>query len=163
MKMYSVHSNVRSRDRSKRFASIEHRRKKQHIGPTQARLMVGRPLLLSEAQLMAMLDELKVKEAKGLLEVRTPDGRRVDLKTMTEAPAPVSPPAPHPPLDSAANDINGGEKMPQFRGGVPEVDLPQEEIEIPAEYIADGPTEVAEEPIEDIPVTRSSYRRGRRG
>ena len=50
--------------------------------------------------------------------------RLVDLRTLVAAPMAPTPVLPHPPLDSAANDINGGEYIPPFDGAQPAPDVP---------------------------------------
>ncbi len=99
-----------------------HRFKQYLFGNPSLRLVRKRVLRLSAAQVRAGLDELLEKEAAGILTVHAPNGQRVNLRALKTgrvelAPLVVTPPLPNPPLDSAANDLPGGENMPQFQGG----------------------------------------------
>jgi hypothetical protein len=65
----------------------------------------ARPVRVSEATLLKHLDEIKAKSALGLLEVRTSDGRMLDLNTLKVAGrATVPKPMPDFPADSVARD-----------------------------------------------------------
>lgn len=146
MQMYLVHSTIKTR------GNPTVRRKVQFVGSQQTRLLKKRPLQITEEQLLKDLAEYTAKEKKGLLVVKTRDGRKVDLLNIkTGEPIPTeeatpTPPLAHPPLDSAANDINGGEKMSQFKGGISEVDVgpvvdDEAPIEIPAEFLSTEETQ----------------------
>jgi hypothetical protein len=104
---------------------------------TQQRLVRGRPLVITEQKLVQNLAELKKKVAAGLIHVKTPDGRRVNLDTLLpEAAVPASP-KPNPVPDSVVNDQQGvgeergiypdGAVIPHGGGG----DAPKEEVPEP--------------------------------
>lgn len=99
-----------------------HYRQKHHIGG-EHRLRRGRPLTLTKNQLEKHIVELRQKEAAGVLEVFTLDGRRVYLNKMAIEPMRMPPPLPHPLQDSAARDIPAGQPMPMAPGGVPLTEL----------------------------------------
>jgi hypothetical protein len=77
---------------------------KQYVGDLQHRLIAGRPVLVSEEMVRRNLTELKFKAAAHMIELRTRDGRLVDLNTMEAAPPAPPTILPHPVLDSVAND-----------------------------------------------------------
>lgn len=111
--LYYVHSVVRGRQNRAGRAQLGQRpRLKQFVGHEQVRLVRGRPVVLTETQVRQNLEELRAKVAGHVLEVRTPDGRPVDLDTLTPAPRLPSPPLPHPPLDSIARDTPWGQYVP---------------------------------------------------
>lgn len=116
---FAVHSMVRSRfNRTQRAQAATHARFKQHVGSDQRRLLRNRPMLLSESDLTRDRNELLEQQRAGLLEVRTLDGRLVDLETLQIAPAlPAENPRPSPILDSLANDIPAGIPFPKLPGG----------------------------------------------
>jgi hypothetical protein len=93
---------------------------KQHVGG-ELRVLRARPLQVSKETLVKHLEELKKKQKMGHLEVRSMDGRLVNLEDLTAGPAVPSVPAPQFALDSAKNDknTNVGEHLPQFPGGIP--------------------------------------------
>jgi len=94
---------------------------KQHVGG-ELRVLRARPLEVSKEVLEKHLEELKTKQAMGHVEVRSADGRRVDLETLSPMGDVVaSPSLPNVLLDSANNDKNQsvGEQIPQFPGGIP--------------------------------------------
>lgn len=108
---YLIHSVARGRgNRTARAGLPQNPRMKQYIGASQSRLVRARPLVVSEKMVMDNITELRTKAAAHVLELRTRDGRLVDLETLTPGRAPPSPPLPHPLLDSVANDKNF--KMP---------------------------------------------------
>lgn len=117
--LFAIHSTARSRHhRTHRAANPGNRRRKQYVGEGQHRLLSGRPVILTEEQLLAARPELMEKLRLGLIEIRLLDGRQIDLETLEAAPVAPSPKMPEPVLDSIANDVPMlGEKMaPQ---GVP--------------------------------------------
>lgn len=144
--LYTIHSVVRGRgNRALRASMPVHHRFAQYIGKDQKRLIRSRPLVITEEMLMRDLQELKEKAKMGILEVKTGDGRVLDLETMQPTgPVAVSPPLPNPPLDSAANDKPAGQNMPMFPGGLTQAD-------IPVEFMPDPPA-----PVTDMPVMPSS-------
>ena len=116
---FGIHNVSRSRhNRTLRAAGVA-RGLKQYIGGTH-RLIRGQVLVLTAEQIELHLKELQEKEAAGLIEVRTLDGRKLSLNEPGRPVAPAVPasPAPHPVLDSIANDTqNVGNRVPQFPGG----------------------------------------------
>lgn len=160
VKFYHVISTSRSiRTRTVRAQNATHSGLKQFIGGTH-RLIRKRPLVLSEAEVMKYLKELREKQAIGMLEVQTPDGRLVDLITFKVAPTPVTPPKPKPPLDSIANDDAWGEKMENVPAGKPMQDAMEElekkelakaaEEEVTADTEPPPPSEPAQE-LAEVP------------
>lgn len=119
---FHIHNTSRSRfNRTQRAAAPEHGGMKQYIGG-EHRLVRGRPLVMTEAQIQKHLPELVAKKAQGLIDVKTADGLSIDLKTgrtVTLAPPPA--PLPNPPLDSIQNDKPAGLNRPQIAGGLPEM------------------------------------------
>jgi hypothetical protein len=104
-KMYAIHNTSRARHNRKQRAGLpQNPRMKQYVGETQQRLVRGQPILVSEEMVKRNLAELQAKAAAHMLELRTTDGRLVDLKTMQLAPQAPTPPLPHPLLDSVRND-----------------------------------------------------------
>jgi hypothetical protein len=167
---YAIHNVTRGRhNRTQRAAAAQHPRFKQHIGPGQVRLLRGRPLILSDDALQAHLEELRTKVAAGLVEVRTLDGRKVDLATLAAGPAPATPPLPRPPEDSIANDKPWGQRMPMHEGDLP--DDPSIEPKLPALVAAAEDEDDAEEddeapgdeaaPAEGSPAAAAPNRAGR--
>lgn len=104
---YAVHSVVRGRhNRTERASLPQKPKRKQYIGVEQFRLTHGRPLLITEEYLHAHLEELRAKQAGHILEVRTTDGRKVDLATLEANAALPAAPKPEFQLDSVNNDKN---------------------------------------------------------
>lgn len=106
---YLVHSVARGRhNRAARAALPQKPKRKQFIGGEQLRLTNGRPITVSADFLKKNIEELRQKEAAHVLEVRTLDGRRVDLRTLEPSSGPAVPantiPAFQP--DSVNNDKN---------------------------------------------------------
>lgn len=114
---YYVHSGVRKRHtRLKRMQAAQHPALVQHIGGLIVRR--SRPVRISETKLAEILPQLHAAHADGRLELRTADGRLVDLKTLAPlSPPETSKPLPNPPLDSAANDKPAGAPMPAYYEG----------------------------------------------
>ena len=114
---YVVHSVVRKvRHRTFRAQAPAAIRRKQYIGDTQARLVPGAKMYVSEEWLKRNLLELQQKHDDRIIEVRTPDGRLVDLHTLEPAaPAPV-PPKPNFLPDSVARDRKIGQYIPPYVG-----------------------------------------------
>lgn len=106
---YAVHSVVRGRhNRTARAALPQKPRRKQYVGAEQLRLAHGRPLIITEEQLRKNLADFKTKQAAHILEVRTLDGRVVDLETLQPMTAAETAARTSPafPLDSVNNDKN---------------------------------------------------------
>ncbi len=117
MTQYAVHSVVRAAaHRTHRAQLPAALRKKHYIGTTQVRLVPGRPLIIDEAMLQRNLADLRAKAALHVLEVRTMDGRVLDLSTLEPGPAAPAPVLPHPKLDSAADDKPAGQYIPPYVG-----------------------------------------------
>lgn len=132
---YAIHSIVRARhNRMERAQAPQRARFKQHVLPDQRRLIRNRPVLITETELKDHLESLWTQHQANLLEVRTEDGRLLDLEALvkhrraaqkvdpTFAPedaimaAPPVPLAPHPILDSVANDRPTGIPFPKYAG-----------------------------------------------
>jgi hypothetical protein len=114
---YAVHSVVRSTAFRLYRATLPQHQKKRHLICNQTlRLLPGRRLLISEKSLLKHLEELQEKAKLHILEVRTPDGRLVDLSTMATAPAEPKVLLPHPRLDSVAYDRPTGQYIPPYVG-----------------------------------------------
>lgn len=121
---YALHSIARdNKFRSHRAQLPSHMRKKHYIGSGEIRLMTGRRLIVHEGLVLKHLDELKTKVAAHILEVRTLDGRLVDLSTMEAGPAAPLAVLPHPKLDSAADDLQVGQYIPPYVGD--DLSMPQ--------------------------------------
>jgi hypothetical protein len=119
---YMIHSTARSRHtRAQRAALPQNPRMKQYVGHEQRRLIRGQPILVTEEVLKKNLGELRTKQANHMIEVRTRDGRLVDLETLAPGAAIALPPQARQPLDSLANDRNfkqpEGYKFVPPRGG----------------------------------------------
>ena len=114
---YAVHSTVRKAAfRSFRAQLPAHLRKNHRICDQSMRLVPDRRLVITDKVLLKHLPELREKEAQHILEVRTVDGRLVDLATMEPGlPAPAVIP-PHPRLDSVAYDTPTGQYIPPYVG-----------------------------------------------
>jgi hypothetical protein len=117
--MYYVHNVTRGRhNRTQRAGQPKHHGLKQYIGGGKYRSIRGRPIALTREQVMQHIEELVKKVDAGIFELRTQDGRIVDIRTGEAAPRGASAALPRPVLDSIANDQqNVGEQMPQFPGG----------------------------------------------
>lgn len=115
---YAIHSMVRSRhNRLARSQLPQPARFKQYVLPDQRRLVRGRPVIITEAELRENIDTLREQHAAHVLEVRTLDGRIVDLGSIrVMPPAPVENHTPNPRLDSVAYDRPTGIPFPRFAG-----------------------------------------------
>lgn len=119
MNFHVINTTRSIQNRTHRALQPQHARLKQYVGTEQFRSVRGRPLVVSEAWVLANIEELRTKNSLGIIEVRTADGRAVDLASMKPA-APAAPvPAPQFPLDSAANDKNQGRSYSRFENGAP--------------------------------------------
>lgn len=172
--MYAIHNTVRGRhNRTQRAAAPAHFRFQQRVGAAQTRLVRGRLLMVTEEALLRDLEELKKKQKAGILEVRTLDGRVLDLETMQPAPLPATTPLPNPPLDSAANDKPAGQPMPQFPGGQPVQSLPEysseedmvpgESVEIPSDFLPDPEPGTSAGKVVDSPKTERRSEKREKG
>lgn len=144
---YALHSVVRKKNfRFHRAQLGAHMKRKHFLGNGTLRLVPDRRLVISEELLMKHLDEFRQKAADHVLEVRTLDGRLFDLMTLKAGPAEPTPPLPHPPLDSIANDKQVGQYIPPYVGddnSLPQVLAPGEKPALFAqaeqEYAPDAP------------------------
>ncbi len=92
-------------------------RAKQFVGDNGVRLMRQRPVVVTGEWVTTHLGELREKSSWGVLEVRTLDGRRLDLSELTVQAAPVDPPQPSFLPDSAALDKpHFGHNVQKFPG-----------------------------------------------
>lgn len=89
----------------------------------------SRPVKISEERLQQLLPQISQAVAHGRLEVRTGDGRLVDLSTFQAVgAAPAVPPQPNFLLDSAAFDKPAGGEVPAYyegKGPMAEVTAPE--------------------------------------
>jgi hypothetical protein len=119
---YYIHSTVRARHtRLARMRAPKHHDLLQHIGGLRVRRT--RPVHVPKEKLMEILPQLQKAHAEGRLELRTEDGRLVDVHTgqiLGKHPMPGV--QPHPLLDSAARDKPTGHKTPLYYGGDPLMD-----------------------------------------
>jgi hypothetical protein len=117
--LYYVHNVTRGRhNRTLRATQPKHHGMKQYLGGGKYRSVRGRPIVLSDSQVFEHLEELKAKVGAGIFELRTQDGRIVDINTGRAAPRGESKPLPRQIPDSIANDTqNVGQQMPQYPGG----------------------------------------------
>lgn len=167
MAHYQIHNTTRDRSNRTQRAQSVGLRFKHYVGAEQIRMVRARALNVTEEWIAANLDELQDKAGRGILEVRTLDGAVVDLSTMTAGKSPLSPPLPHPVLDSAANDKAAGEPKQMYPGGttVAEVEarkeaLLQAQAEMAAEEEATAPTEPAES--DEVEFTPSASKHGKK-
>jgi hypothetical protein len=106
-KIYVLQSTVRSRHNRTKRASVPGRQPFTHrIAGGRILVRRARPARITEAVLLAHLDEIKLLVSRHHLVVTTPDGREVDLTTFQVGAPAVASPLPNPPLDSAKNDKN---------------------------------------------------------
>lgn len=120
---YRVVSMVRRvQTRTQRATSPGRHRFKQYLfqGTDSAtrRLVRSRPIDISSADLEKNLEELRTKWRAGIIEVRTMDGRTLNLDDFSVGPERLAAPLPHPPLDSVNNDTPTGYSIPHYAGGV---------------------------------------------
>lgn len=174
--IYEVHSISQSRFNRAERAELGVGRRKQFILSGQHRLVNKRPVQITEKELLEHLSDLKEKVAHHMLEVRTLDGRLVDLATLQPAPAEVAPPLPSPLVDTVERDTqNVGQKMPLFPDGPALDTTPATPEPTPVEAAEESAEEPAPEPgpelgelsaeqeyIEPEPVTAVDKPGGRR-
>lgn len=162
--MFAIHSTVRARStRIVRAQSPTHKGLIQFLGGGVLRLVRGRPLLVTETLLRDHFDEIRAKAAQGLIEVRTPDGRCVDVVTLQPKTASVVPPQPRQPLDSAANDTPWGQRIDPMPGDMAILPDPDK---VPTLLHSDARSEEEEESSsgtpEDLAAPQQEGGRGRR-
>jgi len=151
---FAVHSMVRSRfNRTQRAQAPQHARFKQYVGSEQRRLLRSRPLIIPEAHLKRDRNELLELQKTGIIEIRTLDGRLLDLNTLQIGPAaPAENPRPSPILDSVANDIPTGIPFPKLQGGTV---LNSEQVQQVVEGMADVDGELKIDPKDGTAVVIS--------
>jgi hypothetical protein len=111
MEQFKVHNGARDPEtRTLRASNAQHRGLKLFIPIGQQRVLRGRPVIVTEAQIQEKLEEMRALQASGLIYVTTMDERVVDLFTGAAAPVPAEPPRPNPPLDDARRDPAGGQE-----------------------------------------------------
>jgi len=121
--VFVLHNTSRSiHNRNQRAAEPATGRRRQVL-TGEARVMKGRPLVVTKDWLEKNSAQVKAQIAAGLVQVRTRDGLLIDLNTGTVEAVPVPAPAPNPPLDSVKNDRKVGENIPQMAGGLSLADL----------------------------------------
>jgi len=117
MQLYHVINTARSsKTRALRAAAPVHRGMVQFL--LNKRIVRGRATVFTKDELESVLDKVTTMKACGLVDVVTPDGRKVDLTTFEAAPPPKAPPLPHPPPDDVRNDKPSGGPMPIYEDGV---------------------------------------------
>lgn len=79
-------------------------RGKHYVGDNSLRLVRQRPLMVTGDWVTRHLEELREKAAWGVLEVRTLDGRALDLESLSVGALPPDAPMPNFLPDSAEND-----------------------------------------------------------
>jgi len=119
-----VHSAVRNpQTRIARKLRPGRKAFKQHIFmDSTKRLVRGRPVAITSAELAARFDVFCEAERVGTIEVRTLDGRRLDLQSLRSGSVCLAAPAasitiPNTRLDSAANDEPAGIPLSQYSEG----------------------------------------------
>jgi hypothetical protein len=142
---YYVHNTSRAvMNRLKRYEAASHKGLLQLFD--DRRVVRGRPLVISEEDFIKNIDALKQSFEAGYLEVRTADGRLVDLNTgEVNAAAPV-PPLPVFVPDSVKNDKPSGIPMPIYPGGAVQ-SLPTVEV---VEPVASEPVTITEDIDDDV-------------
>lgn len=120
---YMIHSMVRKVEtRLLRAVAPQHHRLVQRLAGGDIIVRRARPAVVTESKLLKHLAEVRQAEKEGRICVTTPQGRPVDLDSLTPSlAAVVSKPLPNPPVDSAANDktygAGVGVVMPQHARG----------------------------------------------
>jgi hypothetical protein len=111
--------------RTARAMSSTRSRSSQFVGGDQIRVVRSRPREVTKSWLMANIDEVRQKVQQGILDVKSLDGRSVNLDTFEIAPPIiVIPPTPQPREDTVANDTPSlGGAVPQYPDGTSLVDV----------------------------------------
>lgn len=128
---YKITNTSRSiHTRAQRQRNSTHRGLLQYLGG-ELRLVKNRAFVISEDLVRKHLQEIRERSRLGLVELRTLDGRPVDLTSLEPvgAMAPTVP-QPRPIQDSIRNDEPTGMPMPDIEGGLaseakPELELPE--------------------------------------
>jgi hypothetical protein len=95
-------------NRTARVAQVGRRAFVQRLAGGTILVRRARPARISEAVLLANIEEIKKAVSEYRIVVTTPAGQAIDLSTLEAAPLGASKPPPNPPLDSAKNDQNQG-------------------------------------------------------
>ena len=107
---FHIKSLVRSvQTRVRRYEAPAAIRRVQYVLDTQQRLLPGRSLEVSSADVQRNRVHLKELEVLGICSVYAPDGRKLDLDTFRVADPMAEPAQPNFRLDSVANDRKPGE------------------------------------------------------
>lgn len=134
MTSYALHNISRSRmNRTDRAALGKKPRLAAYItiNGQARRLIRGRPTIIGAEVLEKNIDLLRSLEKEQVLEVRTLDGRRVDLSTLTAAARMSSAPPPNFLPDSMARDEAWGERIPPQLGDA----IDEDGNEIPMDHV----------------------------
>jgi hypothetical protein len=143
---YFIHSAVRKRHtRLARMKSPKHHDLVQRIGGLVIRR--SRPIHVPVDKLEQILPELRQAHAEGRLELRTADGRLVNLHTGEIGLNHPVPPLPNPLPDSAARDKPAGIPVAPYLEGTPMMQTPKRPSVLPAENEEDED----DEPTQSIP------------
>jgi hypothetical protein len=159
-KRFQIHNMTRSQETRKGRVAVTRERSRTvlMLGGGSIRVMRNRPLPVTESTVRRLHAELVSKVNIGAAKVTTATGELVDIKTLKPvAPAPkgVEGPKPHPKLDSVADDIPAGNKMPQMLGGVPEG------VSMPTPAVGEQAIPDGEEPF-DEPTSEEKSSPGKR-
>ena len=153
-RVYVIHSGVRKRHtRGLRMARAAGTRPKfvQKLGGGDIVVRRSRPVAVAESVLNTHLEEIKIKQSMGLVEVRTMSGELVDLNTMKTAAPKVAPPKPKPSDKSVAADKPGPAEpkrmYPEGRGITESVDAPA----VTQDALPDGKDLIVEPEVRSVP------------
>lgn len=152
MTSYALHNISRSRmNRTDRAALGKKPRLAAYvtINGQPRRLIRGRPTIIGAEVLEKNIDLLRSLEKEQVLEVRTLDGRRVDLSTMTASARASTSPPPNFLPDSLARDDAWGERMPPQLGDL----VDEDGNEVPADHVPEliKRADVDVDPVQDAP------------
>lgn len=149
--LFTIKNSSRSpHTKAQRKASAGPNRTKQYVGGGELRIVRGTGTRVTEGTLRKHLREVVEKVTRGELQVMAPNGQLIalsDLKRGLEfdqvnsiplPPNPVAAPLPNPPMDSAKNDLPGGQdQVPIYPGGDPAIVDPNKKPELVAEASRD--------------------------
>ena len=155
---YFIHNTSRAvTTRIARAKAPTHRGMRQMLA--DYRLVRARPVKVTEEFVRAHLDEIKAREKLGIVELRTVDGRKIDLNTLAPVAALVpAAPLPEPVLDSLVNDKPSGMAMPMYPHGAVQSTAA---VPAPAEVPVTSPAPVDDE--EEVEYSEESSRRSSNG
>jgi len=104
--VYRIVSMVKNRaTRAHRRAGAVRGETKQYVMAGTRRLIPERDVMITHEELQTHLEEFRDRTRRGMLEVRTNDGRRVNLDTLEPAPSLALPPPPAPPDFSLETEL----------------------------------------------------------